>query len=202
MEKDIWKRVYFDGGYMKPYLFYVLFGTDNMDNLVVSKSKHNIDGMPDELEIINYSKLKNERQREYIENLYDEYLGRSLKEKNIDLYEKVVKCNNIVVVKGEFNDTDSLNYLKNSVGIIQAIIETNVVAILDLQIFEWYEPKEWTKKYFEPKAPISFDYVKILWLEDGEGIWLHTRGMRKFGRPDLSIRKGSCIKSVDFNFSS
>ena len=191
MEKDIWKRVYFDGCYMKPYLFFVLFGTDKMDNLVVSKSKHNIDGMPDELKIINYSKSKNEEQKKYIESFYDEYFGSSLKEKSRALYEKVINCNSITIIKGEFDDTDSLNYLKNSIGIMQAVIETNIVAVLDLQIFEWYEPNEWTKKYFEPKAPNSFNHVKILFSEEGEDIWLHTRGMRKFGRPDLSIRKVS-----------
>jgi hypothetical protein len=194
MEKDIWERVYFKNSYGKPFLFFVLFGTDNMDELAVSKSKHNVDGMPDELEIMNYSKLKSAEHKEYIQGFLDDNFRKFLKEKNNTLYEKVLACNNITVVKGEFDDTNSLNYLKNTIGIIQAIIETNIVAILDLQIMEWYKPEVWSKKFFEPKAPISFDHVKILWSENGNDIWLHTRGMRKFGRPDLSIKKISSIK--------
>ena len=191
MERDIWERVYFKESYEKgqPFLFYVLFGTNNVSEVEVSKEKHNIDEMPDELDIVNYNKLKNEDEKNYIERLYDENLGTLLKEKSKILYEKVINCNNITVVKGEFDDTNSLNYLKNTIGIIQAIIETNIIAILDLQIMEWLEPEEWSKKYFEPKAPISHDHVKIFWSENKNDIWLHTRGMRKFGRPDLSIRK-------------
>jgi hypothetical protein len=189
MEKDVWGRIYFERPYNKPFLFYVLFGTANVSKIDVSKSKHNVDEMPNGLEIINHSKLKNEEQEKYIEGFYNEYLGSFLKAKDKILYEKVVSCNNITVVKGKFDDTNTLNYLKNAIGIIQAIIETNITAILDLQVMEWFEPEEWTKKYFEPKAPVSFNHVKILWSEEGDNIWLHTRGMRKFGRPDLSIRK-------------
>jgi hypothetical protein len=36
---------------------------DNANIKVYTEDKHNIDGMPDELEIINYSKLKNDEQR-------------------------------------------------------------------------------------------------------------------------------------------
>jgi hypothetical protein len=188
MEKDVWERIYFEKPYNKPFLFYVIFGTDNIGDLAVSKSKHNIDGMPDELEIINYCKSKNDEHKKYIEGFFDGDLGNLLEKKDKKLYEKAKACNNITVVKGEFNDTNSLNYLKNAIGIIQAIIETNVVAILDLQIMEWFKPEEWSKKFFEPQAPISFSHVVILWSEENNNVWLHTRGMRKFGRPDLSIR--------------
>jgi hypothetical protein len=189
MEKDIWERFYFEKSYKTPFLFYVLFGTDNISKLVVSKSKHNIDEMPNELEIINYCKLKNNEHKNYIDGFCNEHLGRFLKEKNDFLYGKVNFCNNATVIKGEFGDNNSLNYLKNTVGIIQAIIETNIIAVLDLQIFEWFEPEEWSRKFFEPKSPVPYDHVKILWSNDSNFIWLHTRGMRKFGRPDISIRK-------------
>jgi hypothetical protein len=82
-----------------------------------------------------------------------------------------------------------LNYLKNTLGITQAVIETGVTAVFDIQTVEWFEPQEWTAKYFAPKAPNVFNHIKILFSEDENGIWYHTRGMRKFGRPDLSIRK-------------
>lgn len=189
MEKDIWERVYFEKSYNKPFLFYVIFGTDNVDKLTVSKSKHNIDGMPGELEIINYCKSKNDEHKKYIEGFYNENFGKFLIKKDNILYEKVKNCNNITVVKGEFEDTNTLNYLKNSIGIIQAIIETGIIAILDLQILKWFKPEEWSKEYFEPKVPISHNNIVILFSDEGDGIWLHTRGMRKFGRPDLSIKK-------------
>jgi hypothetical protein len=188
MENNVLGRVYFNNSYKKPFLFYVLFGTDKIGELQVSKNKHNIDGMPDELEIINYNKMDNTNQKKYIEGFYEEHLGKILK-KNNTLYKKIINCNNITVVKGEFKDTKTFNYLRNTIGIIQAIIETNIDAILDLQILEWFAPDEWTRKFFEPKSPNVFNHVTILYSVDNNIIWLHTRGMRKFGRPDLSIRK-------------
>jgi hypothetical protein len=189
MDNDVWERVYFDNPYKSPFLFYVLFGTDNMEKLQVSKTKHNIDGMPSELEVINYNKTDNKDRKKYIESFYEEYLGKVLKEKGNELYEKVINCNNVTIVKGDFEDGNTYNYLKNTIGIVQAIIETNITAILDIQTFEWLEPEEWSIKYFEPKSPNVFNHVRILFSVDNNITWLHTRGMRKFGRPDLSIRK-------------
>jgi hypothetical protein len=189
MENNVWERVYFNEPYGKPFLFYVLFGSDKIENLQVSKNKHNIDGMPNELEIENYNKINNSVHKNYIECFYEGYFGEYLKRKNNLLYKKVINCNNVTVVKGEFEDNNTFNYLKNTIGIIQAIIETDITAILDPQIIEWYDPREWSVKYFEPKSPNVFDHVKILSSCDNNVTWLHTRGMRKFGRPDLSIKK-------------
>jgi hypothetical protein len=191
MEDDIWERMYFKEPYKSPFLFYVLFGTDNISKLAVSKSKHNIDEKPNELEIINYCKSENNEHKNYIEGFCNQHIGIFLKEKNKSLYEKVNFCNNVTVIKGEFKDNHSLNYLKNTIGIIQSIIETDITAVLDLQIFEWFEPEEWSKKYFEQKSPVVHNHRKILLSDDSDTIWLHTRGMRKFGRPDISIKKVS-----------
>ena len=42
---------------------------------------------------------------------------------------------------------------------------------------------------FEPAGPVPRHHVVILVSdeEDGPGRWYHTRGMIKFGRPDLSV---------------
>lgn len=188
MNQNTWERIYFEKPYDKPFLFYAIFGTDNMDRLTVSKSRHNIDGKPEELKIINYSKSNGEAQKKYIEEFYDDWFGHFLKKKNEELYRKVANCNNITVVTGEFDDNSTLNYLKNTVGIVQAITETNITAVLDLQIIEWFEKEEWSDRFFAAGLPNVFKHVRILLSDDNNRIWLHTRGMRKFGRPDLSIR--------------
>ena len=167
-EKNIWQRNYFEKPYGKPFLFYVLFGTDNSSELRPSKSKHNIDGMPEELEIINYSK-ENDGQKNYIEGFYKDYLGKLLKEKKGELYEKVISCNNVTVIKGEFEDTETFTYLKNTIGIIQAFIETEIIAILDIQTLDWFEPSEWSIKYFAPKLPQVYNHVNILCSKEGNG---------------------------------
>jgi hypothetical protein len=139
------------------------------------------------LKIINYSKESDE-QKNYIEGFYKDYFGKLLKEKREELYEKVISCNNVIIIKGEFEDSETFNYLKNTIGIIQAFIETEIIAILDIQTLNWFVPNEWSIKYFTPKLPQVFNHVNILCSKESNGLWLHTRGMRKFGRPDLSIK--------------
>jgi hypothetical protein len=64
-------------------------------------------------------------------------------------------------------------------------------AILDPQILSLLDAGEWRRKYLiRDGAPIR---NHLLILRDGESTpdhsWIHTRGMRKFGRPDVSIRQ-------------
>jgi hypothetical protein len=43
---------------------------------------------------------------------------------------------------------------------------------------------------FAPPAPVPHRHIVILVSEDRrETEWIHTRGLRKFGRPDLSIHQ-------------
>src|SRR5262249_30887049 len=46
---------------------------------------------------------------------------------------------------------------------------------------------DWRAKAFEPAGPVPRHHVAILVSDDEPGRWYHTRGLRKFGRPDLSI---------------
>ena len=70
--------------------------------------------------------------------------------------------------KYEFNEVISYNrsehneYMSELIGFVQALIETCAIGVLDVQTF------------------------KLCTSEDGT-VWLHTGGMRKFGRPDISI---------------
>lgn len=52
------------------------------------------------------------------------------------------------------------------------------------------KPEAWHERIFAPDAPVPRHHVVILTSsqEDANLTWFHTRGLRKFGRPDLSIR--------------
>ena len=51
----------------------------------------------------------------------------------------------------------------------------------------FFSSEEWTNNIFM-KEFTPYDHVTIFssTMKDG-AIWLHIRGMRKFGRPDISI---------------
>jgi hypothetical protein len=55
-------------------------------------------------------------------------------------------------------------------------------------MFEWWQPAIWRERIFAPAAPVPTHHAVILASPETRGnTWFHTRGMRKFGRPDLSL---------------
>jgi len=82
---------------------------------------------------------------------------------------------------------NSLGYLKNSIGVIKALTEKGAVSIIDIQTSQFYTPETWINKYFTPKLPQPYNHVVIIYSREADGLWMHTRGMRTFGRPDVSL---------------
>jgi hypothetical protein len=61
-------------------------------------------------------------------------------------------------------------------------------------MFQWWEPEAWRRHVFEPGSPVPRRHVIILTSEEDESdsstnplLWFHSRGLRTFGRPDLSV---------------
>ena len=97
--------------------------------------------------------------------------------------------NDCVRLQGEVKDPSSLNYMRDTIGLITWLLDEGCVGVLDILSFKWWSREEWRKSVFEPGQPSPRRHVVILVSDDGdETEWFHTRGMRKFGRPDISIR--------------
>jgi hypothetical protein len=59
-------------------------------------------------------------------------------------------------------------------------------------MFHWWSPEQWRERIFAPAGPVPRHHVMVLYSQEEESpelIWVHTRGMRKFGRPDISVRR-------------
>jgi hypothetical protein len=72
------------------------------------------------------------------------------------------------------------------------LLDNGVCAIYDPQMFHWWSPEQWRERIFEPASPVPRRHVVILYSPEEQSpelLWVHTRGMRKFGRPDLSVRR-------------
>jgi len=96
-----------------------------------------------------------------------------------------------LLLRGEVPDPPNLDYLRDAIGLVMALLESGGIAVLDPQMFQWWTPEEWRRSAFEPAAPVPRHHVVTLVSEESEpGLkWYHTRGMRKFGRPDLSVHR-------------
>jgi len=180
-----YERPYYEDLNYHPFLFYIVFGTDNK-NLDVSRERHRVDELPDGLD---FSLLKKPENDEYMDALIGGTLGKVLNDNYCSLYETIQKTDKWVVIRGEVQKDSDLHYLRNAIGIVQALVEKGAIGVLDLQTFTLYTPSEWTSKIFDSEFdPYSHVVILASEMEDGS-IWLHTRGMRKFGRPDISMEK-------------
>ena len=183
---DVWERKYFSKGFEPAFIFFAIYGIENSE-LNLSKTEHNIDEYPQGLDIRFYNKSKNSEQKAYIEGFLNGAMGRMLKEDSPELYKKTLTAQNMAIVSGMFDDVSSLKYLKNSIGVLKALSEKKAISILDVQTSKFFTPEEWSEKYFVPRSPSPFEHISLLYSDESDGIWLHSRGMRTFGMPDISL---------------
>jgi hypothetical protein len=102
-----------------------------------------------------------------------------------------------MVLRGSQPDPPTLDYLRDSVGLLTYVLDCGGCAVYDPQSFDWCPPDRWRHRVFEPAGPVPRHHVVILISDEEEHqqpdpsvrspVWFHTRGMRKFGRPDLSV---------------
>ena len=182
-----WPRSHYQEGGGEPFLFYVVFGA-RLDNLQVSRSRHRCDGVPDGLAVLSYGPGDSDD----IDAFRNGYLWDVLQERDPGLAAVVAEQVSCVVISGTVVDARSLDYFRNTIGLVQALLDCGGVAVFDPQGFKWWTPRAWTEDVFAPGQPLPHLHTIILSSEDENGTqWLHTRGMRKFGRPDLSIHRVS-----------
>src|SRR5206468_4274883 len=95
-----------------------------------------------------------------------------------------------VGVRGEFPDPPDLNYFRDTVGVVAWLLDAGGVAVKDPQMLWLWSPGEWRADVCEEGCPNPDRHTVILVSPEdgGRTFWYHTRGMRKYGRPDLSVR--------------
>ena len=182
MEPNLERPYYQDTG-RRPYLYYAAIGGE-AEELRVSRSRHHVEEMPLGL---NLTSLQRPEHSEYIDRLLGGTLGKILEERDHTLYEAAKAAQSWLVLQGEVQNDGALDYLRSAVGFVQAAVETGAVAVLDLQTLELYSGKGWTEQVFVPRfRPCEHAVILSSPCENGT-LWFHTRGMRKFGRPDIGL---------------
>ena len=191
-----YERPYYEDLNYRPLLFYVIFGVKD-EELTISRERHQVDAFPDGLEFMMYDKSEHS---EYMSSMLGDPLGEMLDETNHDLYETVQNTDRWAVIRGEVQQDEDLSYMRNVIGFVQALVETGAVGVLDFQTFSLYSAQEWMDNIFMPEFhPYAHVVVLVSETEDGS-LWVHTRGMRKFGRPDIGVEgvaKGELDNAVE-----
>ena len=176
------KREYFqDIGY-KPFLFFIAFGVSG-EELEVSRSRHKVDELPEGLDIRTFTR---EEHGDWIDGWFSGAYEAVLKEADAALFERCKNTEKCTVLQGTVQNDSTLDYMRNAIGIMQAFIDKGAIGILDAQTITLYAPEQWTERFFDKEVNAQ-RHVVILYSKEGDGYWLHTRGMAEFGRPDIGI---------------
>jgi len=180
-----WLRPRYCSGGGDPFLFYVVYGPVPTD-FTISKSEYRFAGIPDGIELMAYGPNSHP---EVPSSFREGYLWEDLRQDNVQLSETVESQNECLIIRGSVADPADLNYFRNVVGLIQWLIDSGGVAVYDPQSFKWWNVGDWHDNAFDSSSGSPREHVTILTSELEDGEWFHTRGLRKFGRPDLSIHR-------------
>jgi hypothetical protein len=180
---DIWARPLWTPGGGDPFVYFVVFGAD-ADLLEIDGDEHRVDEVPDGIDA-------HEMGPDWVQSFFEPPIGAELRRSDPDTAAEAEASESCIIVTGSVADAPTLDYLRNAIGITTAALDTGAVGVLSLQTFDLFDPERWRDEVFEADRTLAHRLVTVLLSEEDagtDGQWVHTRGLRVFGRPDLSVR--------------
>jgi hypothetical protein len=179
MEED-WERPQYEAGGGDASVLFVVFGP-KPEPLRVTSLAHRVVPMDLSLEL--------EYQEPHVAAaLLDTPFGATMLKGWEGEEPSVLTADGCMVMRAEVPDPKDLRYLRNCVGVVTAILEAGGRAAANLQSLGMFTPEQWRSVIFAPDRPQPRLHVNVFHEQDGDTVWLHSRGLRAFGRPDVSIR--------------
>lgn len=186
MTEPEWSRPHWSRDEAKAMLLYFVFG-QFPGELRLDLSTHGSQGLPPGVEMHRVPKAL---LAHWEGHPLRGALGGVLRDGNPNAFEAARTANECLMLRGELPDQDSLGYLRGTLGVVSALLDAGGVAVVDPQILEIFQADEWRTRYTGADCSAPRNHVLILCQDDDAGLaWVKTRGMRKFARPDVSIRR-------------
>jgi len=187
--KDGWSRPLWRSSARPASLFYFVPGKHPMGGVELSRSRHHAEEVPKQLKVSRHRRADNPHW--FGDFFARPGLGSMMEEAFGDRADEVKAAKHGLVARGEFTDPPDLGYLRDTVGVVSALLDQGGLGVLDLNACRWWAKEEWIARFVSRSGFALKDFVRIVSSDDEKehpGIWVHTRGLRKFGRPDLQIR--------------
>ncbi|MEO5627077.1 MAG: hypothetical protein ABIQ70_13805 [Dokdonella sp.] len=187
MSEANWPRPQWHDSGDQAFLLWFVFG-DFEPDFKIDAVKYRTRGTPPGIEVVRYV------NRELAK--WDGYplagaLGRLLWDESARLFERAKSARECVMLRGALSDPADLDTLRDLVGTITALGDLGGVAVIDPQTLSMFDSAEWRERFFAEEAFTAREHALILCNEDDHAqgrLHVHTRGMRKFARRDISIR--------------
>ncbi len=117
-------------------------------------------------------------------------LGEILREDDPTAAQRAEAAPEVLTLRGSVADPDSLDYLTGTVSAVCNLLDQGGVAVVDPQVLGIFAADGWLARFGPGELPSVRKHVLILANPDEEGGQrIHSRGMRKFARPDIAIRR-------------
>lgn len=180
-----WPRPYFQAGNEEAVLQFYVFGKFDAE-LQIPSPRYGSPGLPEGVEI---QRFQNAVLRQWEGYPLNGALGQLIKEDTPAAYENARIAPEVLVVRGVLKDADTLDYLRDTLGVLAGMLDVGGTAILDPQILTLFDAEHWRRHYLVQGGAPPRNHVLILRSaeEGSDRSWVHTRGMRKFARPDISL---------------
>jgi hypothetical protein len=184
-----WPRPYWQPGSDEDALLqFFVFGKFDPRELVIPARRYGSLGLPEGVDLKRFQNLELRKWEGYP---LSGSLGEILRDEAPEAYEQARIAPEVLVVHGQLKDGPSLDYLRDTLGVLAALLDIGGRVILDPQIMGLFDAAAWRERYLVPGGAPPRNHVLILRSDEpgSDRSWVHTRGMRKFGRPDLSFRQ-------------
>jgi len=185
-----WPRPRFVAGGAPARVLILVFAPDALPGeLPLSESRHGVPegGVPETLALRSVSR---EEQPDWFAGLFAEpMLGRAREALGEARLAALLASRFAHVVSVEQTDPADLGYLQAVWAVVRCLGELGAAAALDTHAIRWHDAE--ALRAWPPTAGPDLDRELSIIFEDqpqeGLGHLAHTRGLAKFGRPDLVV---------------
>lgn len=180
-----WPRPYWQPTGEEAVLHFYVFGKFAQD-LAIPAARHGSPGLPAGMSL---ERFQNRVLRDWDGYPLHGALGELLKEDNPRTFEQARIAPDVLVIRGRLADSDQLDYLRDTLGVLAALLDVGGSAMLDPQILTLFNAADWRARYLIDGGAPPRHHVLILRTADAaaDRSRVRTRGMRKFGRPDVDL---------------
>ena len=181
-----WPRPHHTPSPSQASLFYLVFG-EPPPQLDVKRARHHVDELPPQLTVSIHGRGDDPA---WFDGWFSPPVGVEIPHVFGGDAGPVYRADRVAAVRAEFPDPPSLAYLRNTVGVVSAIAEAGALAVFDVAALTWWRPEEWRRRFVDRSEFRIGDHIFTAVAEDagGAGTSIQTRGMGKFGRPELLVR--------------
>ncbi|HEX7326213.1 MAG TPA: hypothetical protein VF292_12815 [Rhodanobacteraceae bacterium] len=185
MTESDWSRPHWTRAEAKALLVYFVFGTFDADIQAALPARVR-DTLPREIEV---RRIPRAMLAHWEGHPLRGALGETFRAADPDAFAAARAAPECLMLRGEFADRASLAYLRDTLGVVAALLDAGGSVVVDPQILEILNAAAWRQRYAAGALAEPRSHVLVLCHDAAGGAaWIKTRGMRKFARPDVSIR--------------